>query len=62
MISEHYKRGTTVEAAAQKCREENRHEEAKTFATQAIAEHRALYSVYSFEKKFKMLANAERDM
>eukprot|EP00277_Geminigera_cryophila_P004467 CAMPEP_0179433050 /NCGR_PEP_ID=MMETSP0799-20121207/17518_1 /TAXON_ID=46947 /ORGANISM="Geminigera cryophila, Strain CCMP2564" /LENGTH=300 /DNA_ID=CAMNT_0021210749 /DNA_START=58 /DNA_END=960 /DNA_ORIENTATION=+ len=62
MLSEHHKRGTTAEAEAQKSREENRHEEAKTFATQAITEHRALYSVYSLEKKVGMKANAERDI
>ena len=58
MLSEHHKRGTTAEAAAQKSRDESRHEEAKTFATKAIAEHRALYDMYSLEKKVKMKSDA----
>jgi len=62
MLSEHHKRGITAEAAAQKSREENCHDEAMVFATQAIDEHRALYDVYTLEKKAKMKIDAARDL
>ena len=59
MLAEYHERGTMAEAAAQKSQEENRHEEAMVFATQAIAWYRALYNVYHLDKKFKMKADAK---